>query len=105
MTITATQKAIPFDVLTTELLDKLPKSEIFATGILLDNQYGLNMTNSGHEIRWVAATGQIGDWCVYVSWAYESPFRVQETGDKVISRENILHCFKFDDAAWARYRF
>lgn len=101
---TTAQKSVPFDVLTPELLDRLPAQEIFATGILLDNEYGINMTGSGKPLRWVAVTGAIGDWAIYCYWSWFSPTSVKTDGDKVFARRYIENCILVDDAAFARYR-
>jgi len=37
------------------------KPGIFAEGIALDNQYGINMSRSGRQLRWVAVRGGAPD--------------------------------------------
>jgi hypothetical protein len=101
--ITQTQKSVPFETLTIELLDKLPPREIFATGICVDNRYGINMTGSGKQLRWVACTGLIGDWSVYCHWSDKSPFWIQQHGDKV-RHTALSNVIQFDSGAQARYR-
>jgi len=88
-----------------EDLAKLPKHEIFASGTALDNEQGLFITNSGKELRWVAVTGEIEDWCIYCHFAYYPPEYIQRYGDKVCIKRNIKMCVPCDDEAFKRYRY
>ena len=91
--------------LTVEDLVKLPKHEIFASGTALDNEQGLFITNSGKELRWVAVTGEIGDWCIYCHFTHYPPDYIQRYGDKVCIKRNIQMCVPCDDEAFKRYRY
>lgn len=94
-----------FDELTTDILDRLPKHSIFATGVKIDNEHGINFCNTGKWLRWVAVTGEIGDWAIYVHHADYDQYYIKLHGDKVISTSNIRRTIKCDDAAFARYRY
>lgn len=100
-----TLQPVIFDILTTDILDRLPKHEIFATGIIADNEHGINKLGSGKMLRWVAVTGEIGDWAIYCHYDNFSPNHIKNLGDKVFSPVSIRRVVKCDDAAFARYRY
>ena len=83
---------------------KFPDDEIFATGVLSDNQEGINMTGSGKGLRWVAVKGYARDWCVYTHWETNPIEFVREQGDKVILKSNILRCIICDEEMFNHYR-
>ena len=92
--------------ITIEILDNaVLDNDILATGIILDNSTGLNMTTSGKPLRWVAVHGAIGDWCVYTHWEHNSMNFIKMSGDKVISRQNIDNILDINDEVWKSYRF
>ncbi len=47
-----------------DLIETEPDS-IFARGLTKDNAAGINLTNSGKTLRWVAVRGGIHDWAIY----------------------------------------
>jgi len=92
--------------LTSKILESLPKREVFATGFLPDSPAGLFMTGSGKEMRWVAETGEIGDWTIYCHWSYHDALWVRDYGDKVCRKEHIKKCIHFEeDAVFSRFRY
>jgi len=92
-------------MLTLQKLKDMPPKTIFATGEILDNPHGINMTNSGKRLRWVAVRGGMWDWAIYCHWAEHSAEWVSRQGDKVMSEHNIKHLVDCDDEAFAMYRF
>jgi len=92
-------------MLTLEKLKSLPQNEVFATGIMLDNEDGLFMLGSNREIRFVAVTGAIGDWAVYAHFAENSVESIRDYGDKVHDEQNIRRCVPCTDEAFAYYRY
>jgi len=92
-------------ILTIEILEKLPASSIFAYGEAVDSPEGINMTESGKMLRWVAKTGAINDWCIYCHWADNSWVYVMEHGDKVCDPKNIQRIMPCTDSALAKYRY
>jgi len=92
-------------MLTLEKLKGIQKHAIFATGTAMDNELGLFMANTGKELRWVAVTGEIGDWCIYCHFADRSQEWIRNQGDKVCSERNIKMCVPCDDEAFKRYRY
>lgn len=92
--------------LTPEVLAGFPNLEIFASGEAPDSPNGLNMTNSGKWLAWVACKGGIEDWAVYVAWAVEDQDlnAIKTNGDKVHGFDNIRNIMDVSDAAFALYR-
>lgn len=83
----------------------MPSYTIFATGTVSDNPIGINMTNSGKLLRWVAVRGSIHDWTIYCLWAESSVEHVRENGDKVCSADNIKKLVDCNDEAFKMYRY
>lgn len=90
--------------LTAEIIDEL-KPGIFATGTISDNPEGVNMTNSGRLLRWVAVRGYGPDWAVYVHWAENDTDYVAQSGDKVCTDDNVHKLIYMDESAFERYRY
>ena len=92
-------------MLTVEQLKDMQENEIFATGIVLDNPDGVNMTNSGKTLRWVAVRGNgFPDWSIYCHWAEKSIDFIAAQGDKVCRPEHIKKLVPCDEEAFAMYR-
>ena len=87
-----------------EMLKAMPPQTIFATGIIKDNPEGLNITNSGDDLRWVAVRGRIHDWTIYVHRATNTIQQVATNGDKVLFEENIRGLVPCDDESYEMYR-
>lgn len=92
-------------MLTVEMLKAIPAHTIFAHGVVMDNEFGINMDNSGKDLRWIACTGGCGDWAIYCDWAYKSEEEIQYTGQKVGSERNIRHLIVCEDEAFLFYRY
>jgi len=90
-------------MLTLNMLKAMPPYTIFATGLIADNREGLNMTNSGKELRWVAVRREMHDWSVYCNWSSRSSEWVKEYGDKVLDESSIKKLVPCDDEAYKMY--
>lgn len=91
--------------MTNEEFLALPRGEVFAQGEIVDSPEGINMTNSGKLLRWVAKCGGALDWCIYTHFAIHSWEYIRCSGDKVMGEENIKKLVPCDDAMFARYRY
>lgn len=79
--------------------------DIFAVGILTDDDKGINMTGSGQKLKWIAVKGGFDDWCIYCHWASYSIDYIRSNGDKVTFREHILKCVECEEEMFRRYRY
>ena len=77
-------------MLTIEEFRAIPDGEVFKTGITTDNSEGINMTNSGRQLRWVAKKGHGDDWAIYIHWGFNSEEYIKQSGDKVSDNDNIV---------------
>jgi hypothetical protein len=91
-------------MLTLEKLKEMGPHEYFATGVTIDSPNGVNMTNSGIPLRWVAVRGEIPDWAIYIAWAYKDEVYIAKQGDKVHSPFYIRRLVPCDDEAFKMYR-
>lgn len=91
--------------LTLQELKDMESDSIFATGVVQDSPEGINMTNSGRDLRWVACRGGIHDWAIYVQDASWPAAMVKSNGDKVTSEHNIKKLVPCDDEAFGMYRY
>lgn len=92
-------------MLTLEKLKELPKHEIFAAGTANDDPNGLFMANTNRELRWVAVTGEIGDWCIYCHFADKDSDWIKNHGDKVVMENHIKKLVSCDKEAFEMYRY
>ena len=53
-------------MLSLKQLQDMPPHTVFATGTTSDDAAGINMANTGAQLRWVAKRGQIHDWAIYI---------------------------------------
>ena len=81
------------------------KPGIFAEGIALDNQYGINMFRTGKQLRWVAVRGGAPDWKIYCHYIEKSKEEVTSNGDKVCDKETIRKLVPCTDEAFKMYRY
>ena len=78
---------------------------IFALGESIDSPEGINMTNSGKLLRWVAVRGGIHDWAIYCHFVEKSYEWIKDYGDKVCSEEHIKKLIDCNDEAFKMYRY
>ena len=87
-----------------QLLEITPE-KIFANGEIVDSPLGINMTNSGKQLRWVAIRGWSNDWCIYCHFATNDWDYIARSGDKVCMKEHIKRLVPCDEETFARYRY
>lgn len=92
-------------MLTLQSLKDMKPQTMFAQGKSIDSPEGINMTNSGKMLRWVAVRGGIHDWAIYTHFAYKDVEWIRRCGDKVHSKENIKKLCPCDDEAFSMYRY
>ncbi len=94
------------EVLTIEKFDKIPLGEIFAFGQITDDSVtGINISNSGKELLWIAKKGYGNDWCIYIHFATKSIEFISKQGDKVMSEHNIRKLVSCDETVFKKYRY
>lgn len=92
-------------MLTLKQLKEMEPDTIFATGEALDSPYGINMSNSGKLLRWVAVRGGIHDWCIYCHFADRDIEWIKRHGDKVCGEEHIKKLVECNDESFKLYRY
>lgn len=92
-------------MLSLKQLQDMPPHTIFATGVTVNSPEGINMSNDGRSLRWVAKRGQIHDWAIYIGIESWDQQLVASNGDKVGNKENIKKLVPCDDEALEMYRF
>ncbi len=93
------------EILTLEKLKAMQPNTIFASGVIVDNEKGINMTRSGKLLKWVAVRGGIWDWAIYCHWADKSWRWIKDSGDKVRFGNHIKKLVPCDDEAFKMYRY
>lgn len=95
-------------MLTLEKLKAMQPDTVFAQGVIEDSPKGINIGNTGKELKWVAIRGGIHDWAIYADSPYESKDSFEEVakyGNKVISKENIIKLVPCDEETFKMYRY
>lgn len=92
-------------MLTLQQLKDMPPNTVFARGEVEDSPDGVNMSNSGGILRWVAVRGGIWDWAIYCHYADRSWEFVKSQGDKIYGKTNIKKLVPCDDEAFKKYRY
>ena len=95
-------------MLTLEKLKEMQPDLIFAQGVIEDSPKGINIGNTGNQLKWVAIRGGIHDWAIYADSPYESRDSFEDVaryGNKVISEENIRKLVPCDTEAFKKYRY
>jgi hypothetical protein len=93
------------ETLTKEKFDKINHGDVFAKGNTIDCQEGVNMSNSGRELRWIAKKGYGYDWAIYIHFAINSDEWIERSGDKVTSEKNIRFLVPCTDEVFKKYRY
>ena len=91
-------------MLTKQMLLTMPPQTVFARGEIVDSPEGVNMTNSGKMLKWLAVRGDIEDWTIYLHWATSSWNYILESGDKPMNENNIKKLVPCDDEAFSLFR-
>lgn len=95
-------------MLTIKMLKDMPSDTIFAQGTIKDDPSGINMANTGKDLKWVAVRGGIHDWAIYCDNVYfpQATFQdVRNYGDKVHDEVHIRKLVECDDEAFKMYRY
>ena len=91
-------------MLTIEMLKEM-KQGLFVRGEAVDSPLGINMTNSGKMLKWVAVRGGIHDWTIYCHWSEGNSYDwVCASGDKIFSEDIIRRLVLCSDEAYKMYR-
>lgn len=88
-----------------KMLMDMPPDTIFAQGEIIDSPEGVNMSNSGKLLKWVACRGGYYDWCIYIQFAIHDFDYVKRMGDKIITEFYIKRLVPCDDEAFELYRY
>ena len=92
-------------MLTLDILKTFKPNEIISTGCIVDSPLGINMTNSGKQLRWVAIKGEgYDDWAIYCHWDYHDIEWIKERGDKVANVNNIQRCIECTEEVIGKIR-
>jgi len=91
-------------MLTLKRLKEMESDTMFLKGESVDSPDGINMINSGKQLRWVAIRGGIPDWAIYCHWADKDWDWIKRQGDKVYSEETIKRLVPCDEEAFEMYR-
>lgn len=91
-------------VFTVEEFNKVESGAVIKEGLTIDSPVGINMTNSGKELRYVVKKGWADDWCIYTHFSYYNGKTVAMSGDKVHDKDNIQRVFPCTDEMMDRYR-
>ena len=91
-------------MLTIEKLKEMELRSVFARGEIVDSPDGINMSNSGKMLKWVAVRGVIHDWTIYCHFASKDYDWIRSQGDKVGDPNNIKRLVPCDDEAFEMYR-
>ena len=91
-------------MLTLKQLKVMAPDTIFDSGQAMDDGSGINMSNTGSLLRWVAVRGGIHDWAIYCDLLYKSIDEVRDMGEKIHDRETVKRLVPCDDEALAMYR-
>jgi hypothetical protein len=91
-------------MLTLQQLKDMPSHTVFAHGETVNSPEGINMSNDGRTLHWVAKRGEIHDWAIYIGIASWSDELIKTNGDKVTGADNIKKLVPCDDEAYEMYR-
>ena len=86
-------------MLTKGMLEAMPPSTIFATGVV--NEPGLYI----EPVRWLAVRGGIADWAIYYHKEESSMAFVRDSGDKCFTKEIIKKLVPCNKGAFNAYRY
>lgn len=91
-------------MLTLQKLKDMEPGEVIAKGETINSPEGVNMTNDGTSLRWIACRGDYHDWAIYIHHAWQDWEWIKAHGDKVCGVDHIKKLVPCDDEAYAMYR-
>ena len=86
-----------------ETLKAIPRETVFAKGKTTDDNNGVNVTNSGKPLKWIAKKGY-NDWAIYIHWDSKSDYTVETQGDRVLGEKNIRKLVPCSNEVYNEYR-
>jgi len=92
-------------MLTLQKLKDMAPNTIFAQGEMIDSLEGINITNSGKMLKWIAIRGDIHDWTIYCHFAEKDYAWIKRFGDKIFTERNIRKLVECNDEAFNMYRY
>ena len=90
-------------MLTLQQLKEMKPNTIFLKGEIVDSPDGINMENSGKQLRWVAVRGEIHDWAIYCHLAENDWDFIKSQGNKITGEKNIKKLVFCDKEAFEMY--
>ncbi len=91
-------------MLTLEKLKEMDPHEVIDKGEIIDNSDGINVSNSGRMLKWVAVRGGIHDWTIYCGTEDHSYEGIRKFGNKITEEQNIQKLVPCDEEAFKMYR-
>jgi len=93
-------------MLTLQQLKDMPDDTVFAHGETVNSPGGINMSNDGRSLRWVAVRGNgYHDWAIYIGISSWPEDLIKSNGDKVVDESNIKRLVPCDDETFGMYRY
>lgn len=92
-------------MLTIQKLKTMNPCTIFLKGEIIDSPDGINISNSGKQLRWVANRGGTYDWAIFYHFADKDWDWIRSFGDKIMIEKNIRKLVKCDDEAFKMYNY
>jgi len=92
-------------MLTIEDFNAIPDGKVFLRGELPDSRLGLHMAGSGQQLRFVAKKGYGNDWAVYCHFSNKDWEYIEQHGDKVSIKYNILRALPCTEEVFKLYRY
>lgn len=86
-----------------DLIDLHP-DQIFAKGEMIDSAEGINISNTGQMLKWIAKKGAVNDWAIYCHFATADDLFILRLGTKVTDKSNIRKCVPCTDNVLSKYR-
>lgn len=91
--------------LTIDQFSLINRGSIFAYGNCINDCNGVNISNSGKMLRWVAVKGYGDDWTIYIHFNIHDNIWVSLHGDKVTSSNNIKLLVPCTNEVFKKYRY
>ena len=98
-------------MLTLKFFEQIPDGIIFQEGETKDSHEGINMSNSGRDLIWIAKKGIGFDWAIYTGIIdeglndRENILYILKYGSKVTNGANIMKCVPCEEAVFKLYRY
>jgi len=92
-------------MMTLDEFNKIPNHTIFAKGVVPNSPKGIYMTDHrlGDNLIWIAKKNH-GDWAIYTHWEEKGQDYVEDYGDKLRTKDDILKLLPSTDEVFSLYR-